>query len=184
PALPAPADARHTVQLETTLRALAGSAEYRQAKQWEPARQTLDAVRAKLDPVRDIYLLFALDREARAVSKERHQAGDADAQALLDRARALAGQELYDPAIAAAQDVADRKPDDISPALVQAARLQRLEAEGAKARAAAPGFVRGIGESTGKALQTIVQALILLGVAALVIAALFVAPRLRPIREE
>src|SRR5262249_26120850 len=83
---------------------------------------------------------------------------------------------------AAAKDVADRKPDDISPALVQAARLQRLEAEGAKARAAAPGFVRGIGESTGKALQTIVQALILLGVAALVIAALFVAPRLRPIR--
>src|SRR5262249_32892446 len=182
--LAAPADAAHTVQLETTLRALAGSAEYRQTKQWEPARQTLDAVRAKLDPVRDIYLLFAIDREVRAVLKERQQAGDADAQALLDRSRVLAGRELYDPAIAAAKDVAERKPEDASPALVQAARLQRLEADGAQARAAAPGFVRGSGESTLKARQTIVQALILLGVAALVIAALFVAPRLRSVRDE
>jgi tetratricopeptide (TPR) repeat protein len=181
---PTLAKSPHAANLRLGLQALAAATVYRKHQEWEAGKRVLDAAKAKQEPLRDIWILLALEHEQASFRKEQRSLADSDARAFVERAAALAAAGRYDEALALYRDVADRKSDDLSPALIQQARLGRAEAEAGKARAATPTFRRTLLEAMTKALQTFLQGILLFLGGALVLWGLLSMPRFLPARDE
>lgn len=152
----------HLSLLQETIRGLHLASIYHREGDDGRAKVALENILTKLDPVRDGNLIVALARSLKVIQAETLQAEEKEAIERLTAARSLLEAEKYDDALAAYDEVAKLPASQIPTQVIREARLGKLKAVSAKARAQSPTFWGEIGASGLHGARTVTQWLVYL----------------------